>query len=618
MMDRIREGSTGLVVKIILGLIIFSFVFAGVGSYLVGGGQPLAAKVGEREITRNDFEQVYQNERNRMQSQLGEYFSTLLGDPAYVEQFRKSVLDRMVNDALLDNQAQDLGLRVGDEQIRQAILSMPQFQKDGKFDEEIFNISLRRAGFSSDSFAEYLRQDLVRNQLVLALESTEFTLDNEVKAQGALEAQQREIRTITLNTAEFAKQATVTDEEVSEYYNANKQQFVRPEQVKVSYVELSGDSLKAQAPITDEEIQTYYNENQDKYSTQEKREVSHILIKGDEADAKAVLARLDAGDDFATVAKESSQDIPTAKEGGSLGWIERGVIDPAFEDAAFQLVNVGDHSGLVKSEFGYHIIQLDGVEAPKTKPLAEVSTEIKSFLVDEHAADAFYSLQTELAEKAFESPDSLDDAAESVNVKVMTSDFFSQEDAPELLSNPAVLQAIYSPEVKEDGLNSDVIEIAPEHIVVVRVEDVRDETVLPLEDVKPAVTDRLSQTKGEQKAVELAQGVINALDKGQTNYLADNGLSFTEARMITRADELANDVYRLQKPEKGASTYAQVMDRQGNNVIVALDGVLELSNDAMAQQVSTRLLRTQTQQDLTATLDTLKANSDISYPLLEQ
>lgn len=128
-MDRIREGSTGLAVKIILGLIIFSFVFAGVGSYLVGGGQPLAAKVGEREITRNEFEQVYQNERNRMQSQLGEYFATLLGDPAYVEQFRKSVLDRMVNDALLDNQAQDLGLRISDDQIRQTILSMPQFQK---------------------------------------------------------------------------------------------------------------------------------------------------------------------------------------------------------------------------------------------------------------------------------------------------------------------------------------------------------------------------------------------------------------------------------------------------------------------------------------------------------
>ena len=232
MMDRIREGSTGLVVKIILGLIIFSFVFAGVGSYLVGGSQPLAAKVGEREITRNDFEQVYQNERNRMQSQLGEYFSTLLGDPAYVEQFRKSVLDRMVNDALLDNQAQELGLRVSDEQIRQAILSMPQFQKDGKFDEEIFNVSLRRAGFTSDSFAEYLRGDLVRNQLVSALESTEFTLSNEVKAQGELEGQQREIRTITLDTATFAKNAKVTEEEVKEYYDANKQQFVRPEQVK--------------------------------------------------------------------------------------------------------------------------------------------------------------------------------------------------------------------------------------------------------------------------------------------------------------------------------------------------------------------------------------------------
>lgn len=617
-MDRIREGSTGLVVKIILGLIIFSFVFAGVGSYLVGGSQPLAAKVGEREITRNDFEQVYQNERNRMQSQLGEYFSTLLGDPAYVEQFRKSVLDRMVNDALLDNQAQNLGLRVSDEQIRQAIISMPQFQKDGKFDEEIYNISLRRAGFSSDSFAEYLRQDLVRNQLILALESTEFTLDNEVQAQGALEAQQREIRTVTLDTAEFAKKATVTDEEIQTYYDENKQQFVRPEQVKVSYIELSGNALKEQAPITDEEIQTYYNQNKDKYSTQEKREVSHILINGDKADANAVLARLDAGEDFATVAKEESQDIPTAKEGGSLGWIERGVIDPEFEDAAFQLVNIGDHSGVVKSAFGYHIIQLDGIEAPKTKALAEVSAEIKTFLVDEHAADAFYSLQSELAEKAFESPDSLDDAAEAVNAKIVTSDFFSQADAPEVLSNSSVLQAIYSPEVKEDGLNSDVIEIAPEHIVVVRVEDVREEMVLPLDEVKAAVVARLSQSKGEQKALELAQGVISALDKGEVNYLSDNGLSFTKARMITRADELANDVYRLQKPEQGQSTYAQVMDRQGNHVIVALDGVLELSNDAMAEQVSTRLLRTQTQQDLTATLDTLKASSDISYPLLEQ
>ncbi|MCP3698301.1 MAG: peptidylprolyl isomerase, partial [Aliivibrio sp.] len=357
MMDRIREGSTGLAVKIILGLIIFSFVFAGVGSYLVGGSQPIAAKVGEREITRNEFEQVYQNERNRMQSQLGEYFSTLLGDPAYVEQFRKSVLDRMVNDALLDNQAQDLGLRVSDEQIRQAILSMPQFQKDGKFDEEIYNIALRRAGFSSDSFAEYLRQDLVRNQLILALESTEFTLPSEVNAQNALETQQREIRTITLNTAEFAEKAAVSEEEVKEFYNANKQQFVRPEQVKVAYIELSGASLKDQAPISDDEVKEYYQANQDKYSTQEKREVSHILINGDEADAEAVLARLDAGEDFAAVAKDASQDIPTAKEGGSLGWIERGVIDPEFEDAAFQLVNVGDHSGVVKSAFGYHIIQ---------------------------------------------------------------------------------------------------------------------------------------------------------------------------------------------------------------------------------------------------------------------
>lgn len=297
----------------------------------------------------------------------------------------------------------------------------------------------------------------------------------------------------------------------------------------MSYVELSGNSLKAQAPITDKEIEEYYQANLDKYSTQEKREVSHILIKGDEADAQKVLDRINNGEDFATVAKDASQDIPTAKEGGSLGWIERGVIDPEFEDAAFQLAKVGDHSGIVKSAFGFHIIQLNGIEEPTTKPLAEVSADIKSFLVDEHAADAFYSLQTELAEKAFESPDSLDDAAEAVDAKIVTSDFFSQADAPKALADSAVLQAIYSPEVKEDGLNSDVIEIAPEHVIVVRVEDVRDEMVLPLDEVKDAVIARLSQAQGEQEALELAQNVISGLNKGDNSVMANNGLAFAEA-----------------------------------------------------------------------------------------
>lgn len=134
------------------------------GSYLVGGGSTTAAKVGNTTIDRGAFEQAYQNERNRMQSQMGDYFSTLMGDQQYVQTFRKSVLDRMINDVLLEQYAESLGLRVSDDQVSQLILTMPQFQTNGKFDQDIYAATLRRAGFSADSFAEYLRKDLLKTK----------------------------------------------------------------------------------------------------------------------------------------------------------------------------------------------------------------------------------------------------------------------------------------------------------------------------------------------------------------------------------------------------------------------------------------------------------------------
>ena len=190
MMDRLREGASSIAVKIILGIIILSFVFAGVGSYIVGGGNNSAAKVGNTEIGRGEFEQAYQNERNRMQAQLGDYFSNLLADPSYVATFRKSVLDRMVNDLLLEQHAQSLGLRVSDQQVRNMIVDMPQFQVEGKFDQEVYQATLRRAGFSPDSFAEYLRRDLVRNQLLSAIQGSDFSLEGEVEADDSLQARE--------------------------------------------------------------------------------------------------------------------------------------------------------------------------------------------------------------------------------------------------------------------------------------------------------------------------------------------------------------------------------------------------------------------------------------------
>lgn len=620
MMDRIREGTNGLVVKIILSLIIFSFVFAGVGSYLVGGTQSVAAKVGDREISRNEFEQVYQNERNRMQSQLGEYFSTLLGDPQYVQQLRQNILDRMVNDVLLEQRASTLGLRISDAQIRQTIVTMPSFQSNGAFDKDVYAAALRRAGYTPDSFAEYLRQDMTRTQLISALQSSDFALPSEVTLQGELETQQREIRTITLDVAKFAEKADITEQDVQTYYDENQDQFMRPEQVKVAYIELSGANLKSQVEVTDADADKYYQESLDKYSTAEKRKVSHIMVEGDdEARAQSLLDRLNAGEEFAAVAKDSSDDTFSAQDGGALDWFERGVMDPAFEDAAYALTEAGDVSGLVKSEFGYHIIQLDDIETPTIKPFSEVKAEIISQLQDEKAADRFYELQTTLAEVAFEMPDSLDDAAQAIDATVSTTDFFARGAAPQVLATPAVQQAIFSPEVREDGLNSDVIEIAPEHVIVVRVEDFRDETILPLEEVNGDVQARLAQSKGEQAALTLSQDALSALNAGSGDeFLKENELAFGESEVINRRAPLANDVFRLVKPEQGNPVYGQAKDYAGNIVLVSLDKVITEADDATQEQVAASLVRTQTQLELSATLEVLRSDETISFPLLEE
>ncbi|MGL5291858.1 MAG: SurA N-terminal domain-containing protein, partial [Vibrionaceae bacterium] len=243
MMERLRAGANNLVIKIILGLIILSFLFAGVGSYLTGGSAPFAAKVGSVEISQQQFEQSFQNERQQMQAQAGEMFTALMADPNYLAQFRANVLERMVNQNLLDQYAQKLGLRASDEQVKDTIRAMPAFSSNGEFNNDQYLALLSRNGLTPEAFAQYVRSDLVRAQLLNSLQESEFVLDHELKNIYQLEEQTRTIRTLTLPLADFASKVTLTDQQKQDYYQQNSNQFMRPEQYKIAYVELSGEML---------------------------------------------------------------------------------------------------------------------------------------------------------------------------------------------------------------------------------------------------------------------------------------------------------------------------------------------------------------------------------------
>ncbi|GAD80321.1 peptidylprolyl isomerase [Vibrio ezurae] len=615
MMERLREGVNSIAVKIILGLIILSFVFTGVSGYL-GGGHSSAAKVGNTEISRPEFEQAYQNERNRAQQQMGDYFTSQLGDPAFVQSFRQRVLDQMVNQILLEQYADSLGLRVSDEKVREVLLSMPQFQTDGKFDQQVYLAALRRGGYNAESFAEYLRSDLVRQKILGAVEQSEFILPQEVAHASGLLTQTRDIRTITIQPSEMAKTVTPTAEQLQEFYKNNPANFTRPEQFKISYIELSAEQMKKSDSVTDKDAKDFYEKNIDRYSTHEQRSLSHILIQ-DEAKAKDILSQLKAGADFATLAKENSEDIGSAENGGSLGLVEKGVMDPKFEAAAFALQNVGDYSDVVKSDFGYHIIKLDGLKSAQAKPFAEVAAEIKTEVAEQDAVNRFYELQNKLETVAFEYPDSLDDAAEAVGQKVVTTDFISNADAPAILKSPAVMQELKTPEVSEDGLNSAVVEVDPEHIIVVRIDDSRPQTVLPYEEVAAKVKAQYQQVEGQKLATELADKVVSALEAGDDSILASNKLSFGAVETVNRSSELSHTVFAIPHPTKDALHYAKSIDTAGNIVVIELAKVNTSIDAQYNEQIGQQLQSANVQQDLMGVLQTLRHKTDIEYYISE-
>uniref|UniRef100_T1HVI9 Periplasmic chaperone PpiD n=1 Tax=Rhodnius prolixus TaxID=13249 RepID=T1HVI9_RHOPR len=340
-MDNLRAAANNVVLKIILGLIVASFVLTGVGDYLIGGSKDYAAKVNGQEIGRAQFEQAVQNERSRMQEQLGENFSVLAGNDGYMQQVRQQVLSQLIDEALIDQYARKLGLNISDAQIKQAIFAVPAFQTNNQFDNE-----------------KYLDQ---------GLGATQFSLPKEIDSLVTQAAQDRVVRTATIDVAAIAKTLNVTDEEVKGYYDSNKGRFIDPEAFKVSYLLLDAARVMDSVKITDADIAAFYEKNKQEFTQPERKRFSVIQLKT-EADARAMLDELKNGADFAALAKEKSQDVVSRRNGGNLGWMDANATVDELQQA--NLTEKGQLSEPVKSSVGYLIVRLDDIQAAQVKPLS--------------------------------------------------------------------------------------------------------------------------------------------------------------------------------------------------------------------------------------------------------
>ncbi|WP_394388125.1 SurA N-terminal domain-containing protein [Shewanella woodyi] len=615
MLEKIREGSQGVIAKSILVLVILSFAFTGVSSYLGSSTEAAAATVNGEEISESALEQAYQSERARLEQQLGEMFEALAADDSYLASVKQSVLERLVAEKLLDQSATELGLRVSDEQIRTAIMTEPAFQTDGKFDNDRYQAILRQLGYQANSFRDMMRTDMTRRQLVASLVGSEFVLPSEADYLAGIQGQTRDIRYHVIDATPYIAQAVVSDEDARAFYDANLAQFMSPETLSLEYIELNAKDMANDVVVTDEEAQTYYDENKQQYLKPEKRLAAHILVNlGDDesaakAKADAIYAKLQAGKEFAQLAKTESEDTFSGEQGGQLDWFEKGVMEPEFDDVLFSLSN-GEYSAVVKTSFGYHIIKLLDLQPGAEAPFEDVKAKILAQLKEKHAIDTYFGLQQTLADVSYEVPDTLSEAAKELGVEVQTTPVFARNSAPAPFDKPDVLKAAFSDSVLLDGMNSDVIEVDANHAMVIRIKSHTAAGTVAFDKVKSGIVQRLQQEQANEVAREQAQELMTAFPSTEVEFVTktnagrfeqdiDGAIINKAFQMAQPADSAVVDTVAL------ASGYAVIVLDKVN----AAQGIDENMLGALKQRLNAQY----SEGSYRALIATLKANSEVVY-----
>lgn len=499
----------------LITIISIPFVLVGIGSYFSGGAYPPVAEVNGQEIDQQQLERAYQQQRQQMARMFGGQLPEAFANESLL---RQQALQQLITQQVLESEVARQQFAVGDETLGKAIRELPSFQVDGRFDSEAYQMQLRASGMTVPMFEQSFRDDTAINQFRNGISNTSFTLPQEADRLAALGRQTRTVEAVRFDFAKAVEGIEVSDDDVVAYFDENKDSYQFPERAKIQYIELNSASLAEGIEITEEQAQAYYEDNRATYMLAEQREASHILLDLEDASAEEqvvalneIKARIESGESFEDLATELSDDVGSAELGGSLGQISPGAMVPEFEEAVFALAQQGDISEPVITEFGVHLIRLDSITPESGKPFDEVRDELVATMQQNEADREFFDLREQLVEISFDSPGSLEPASDETGLEIQTSDWLDSEtDSGEVLSHPQVMTAMFSEQVLDEENNSDVIEIADRHVLVLRVVEHEDPRPKTLDDVRDEVTETL---KGERASEQLAALVDSAIEK---------------------------------------------------------------------------------------------------------
>lgn len=594
MLNLIRENAKGFFAWLIVILIIIPFAFWGINSYFGGGNaDTVVAKVNDVEIAAGEFQRVYVRERARRQQLLGDNADPALLNDALI---KRDVIERLVNSEAVAQAAAEAGLRISDSQLAREIIQNPQFQRDGRFDGELYARILNSMGLTEQGFEAQVKQDMLVEQLISGITGSEFATGKELQEVAALVSQERDIGYMVLATGDFPEDITPSDDEVKAYYEANKDRFILPEQVSVEYLELSAADLMGDIDVDEDALRSMYEQHQADFVQAEERRASHILITvdpdADEAADKAahdkalqLLGRIRTGESFEELAKAESQDPGSAAQGGDLGFFGRGMMVKPFEDTVYSM-SVGEISEPVRTNFGYHIIKLTDIKAQQGKTFEEVRDALEQEYRELMAEEQFYDVAERLADLTYEVPDTLEVAAQELGLEIKVSSLFSRHAGEGIAANPRVRAMAFSPDVLEAGNNSEPVTIAPNHVVVLRIKDHRTTSHKPLEEVRDEIIASLRREASNKKVRELGETIRERMAAGEdpAALAKEFNLEWHEAGFIKRDDpnvpgEVLSAAFSITPADPGQAAIEGVELAGGDYALIAVKGVR--SSDAV-------------------------------------
>ena len=610
MLSAIREKATGWIAWMIVILISIPFALWGVNSYFEGATQIVIAVANGVEIEQSDYQRALAQKQRQLVQLAGRDLGTeYLDSPV----FKRQVVDSMIDEALAREFSRDRGFRISDNQLNRFIRTTEAFHTNGQFDNERYERLSGNAGLSVQGFQAQQRQQLTTDQMRISLAETAFVSQTELNYALKLLNQKRSAVYAILLLEHFLEGVKITDEDISNEFDAKRAVYFEPPQARVAYVELSVARLAAAIKIDDSAVKKHYDDAPRRYSKPGSRSASHILLplvpgaaaeEAVRAKAARLVSEARGGADFAELARTYSKDAGSATRGGDLGVIQKGAMVPPFEKAVFAL-SAGEISEPVKTEFGYHVIKVTRVSKTEAIPFEEVREDIATALRRRGGEAEFVQLAEQLGNIAFEQPDSLEPLTDQLGLAIQTSDWFSGAMGTGIGANPKVRKAAFSDEVLVDGLNRGVIEIEPDTLIVFRKLEHRERRPMLLEEVSDQIKTTLENRQAMLALEQAGNAILTALTDGTpwAELLGRYGL--VEASLPAAVEEITDPqeqaiavkVFAAPHPGAGAPVFGGGQISPEVFAIYRLDAVTMGDPSAVEQeereQVRTAILRRQ-------------------------